>query len=157
MPYYAVNYGFSQKFPFPAQDAYNWCVDFRADDWHRMGKKGSRKVMRIDDNTVILDDTGVYGGTSETRTRLVKLYPGLLMWTNTRISKAGKYSQFVYRVIPEGETRSRLEFTGAQVEESDKELTTAEVVAMAEENEKADREVWVLLAKAMKKDLSAGR
>lgn len=153
MPSYALNYGFTQRFPFPAKDVYEWCVDYRTDDWARMGKKGKRRIRRVDQSTLILDDTVFTDGKAASKTRLVKMYPQLLMWTNTRISPAGRHSQFIYRIIPESEKSSRLEFTGAQVEESKRRLTLAQVAEMSKHNERDDSALWVLLAEEMRKDL----
>lgn len=152
---YAVHYGFVQKFPFPAKEAYEWCTDFDADDWYRMGEQGTRKMDWIDDSTVMLHDTVTTSGKPVTKQRLVKLYPEMLFWTNVRLSAANRYSQFLYRIVPEGAKRSRLEFTGAQVNDSERKPTPKQIAALSEQYANDDAATWVLLAKEMKKDLSS--
>ena len=151
---YAVHYGFVQRFPFPAKQAYDWCTDYAADDWARMGKEGVRKMSWVDDSTVTLDDTVMTDGKPVTKRRLVKLYPEQLFWTNIRLSAANRYSQFLYRIVPEGEGRSRLEFTGAQVNQAERKPTPRQIAALSDEYAREDSADWVLLANEMKKELS---
>ena len=157
MPRYTVHYRFSQRFPFPAGDAYAWSTDFHADDVTLMGEEGTRKVDRIDDSTFILADTQKRAERPETKVRLVRLYPELLMWTNTRISEAGKHSQFIYQIAPEGVKGSRLEFTGAQLDEAARQPSKAELAAAAKRYAETDALAWMHLAEAMKKDLAPTR
>jgi hypothetical protein len=152
---YAVHYGFVQRFPFPAKQAYDWCTDYESDDLARMGQRGTRTMRWVDDSTVILDDTVMTDGRLVTKRRLVKLFPEQLFWTNIRLSASNKYSQFLYRIVPEGERRSRLEFTGAQVNEAKRKPTPKQIAALSDEYAKEDSADWVLLANEMKKDLSA--
>jgi hypothetical protein len=86
--------------------------------------------------------------------RLVRVFPDILTWTNTRLSDAGKHSQFIYQIVPDGVNASRLEFTGAQVENAGTRPSEPELVAVAEEYAKTDALIWVHLAAAMKKDLA---
>ena len=157
MPRYTVHYRFSQRFPFPAGDAYAWCTDFQVGDVALMGEQGTRRVERIDDSAFILADTQKRGERSETKVRLVRLYPELLMWTNTRISEAGKHSQFIYQIVPEGAKGSRLEFTGAQLDEAARQPSKAELAAAAKRYAENDALVWTHLAEAMGKDLAPMR
>ncbi|MBC7126916.1 MAG: hypothetical protein ABC585_03815 [Candidatus Methanosuratincola petrocarbonis] len=78
MASYSVHYKFSQRFNFPAQEAYQWCTDFQAGDIALMGGKGKRRVTRINDDTLVLTDTVIGEGGKVTRKRLVRLYPELL-------------------------------------------------------------------------------
>jgi hypothetical protein len=119
MEAYSIHYHFSQRFDFAAEEAYEWCVSFDAGDVVRMGKRGSRRIKWIDDDTLILTDTVLpQGGRGKgtTKRRLVRLYPERLTWTNTRLSPVGRYSQFLYEIISEGATACRLEFTGSHIE-----------------------------------------
>jgi hypothetical protein len=152
--HYTVHYGFSQKFPFPARDVYAWSTDFRADDLPRLGQKGRRKVERIDDATLVLTDTVILGKGQDTKVRLVRLFPDLLMWTNTRLSDVGKYSQFLYRVMPEGDSASRLDFSGAQVDEARSRLSASKLKESARRYAEADAMIWVSLASSMEKELA---
>ncbi|MDA4136633.1 MAG: hypothetical protein OK449_06525 [Thaumarchaeota archaeon] len=157
MHYYTVHYRFSQRFPFPARKAYDWSTDYRGDDLPLLGQQGTREVERIDDATLILTDTRTDSGKPETKVRLVRLFPDILTWTNTRLSDVGKHSQFIYQIVPDGVTASRLEFTGAQVEGAGTKPSKPELAAATEKYAKADALIWVNLAAAMKKDLAPRR
>jgi hypothetical protein len=157
MQYYTAHYRFSQRFPFPARKAYEWSTDYHGDDLPLLGQEGTREIERIDDATLILTDTRTDSGKPETKVRLVRLFPDILTWTNTRLSEAGRHSQFIYRVVPDGVNASRLEFTGAQVDSASARPTKPEIAAAAEEYKKADALIWVHLAAAMKKDLAPRR
>jgi hypothetical protein len=76
------------------------------------------------------------------------------MWTNTRISDPGKYSQFIYQIVPEGKNASRLDYNGAQIEEREKVPLSSEIAAMSEKIAEEDSQAWVNLAAAMEKDMS---
>jgi len=154
MPSYTVHFGFSQRFPFSAAKAYEWCTDFDEGDLALEGLKGARRVEWTDDATVILTDTVDSGGRKTTKVRVVRLYPKLLMWTNTRISEQGRYSQFIYQLVTEGRDASRLDYNGAQIEEAEKIPSPSEIAAMAKRLTEEDSQAWVKFAEAMKKDLT---
>ena len=156
MTFFTIHYRFSQRFPFSAKEVYDWSTDFRADDITRMQKKGERTVEKLDDTTIILTDTTKEASGPVTKVRMVKLYPEIMMWTNTRISEVGRHSQFIYQVVPEGKG-SRLDFTGAQVDEGPKRPTKPQVLAIAREYAKADSLTWGYLAKALEDDLGPRR
>jgi len=157
MVQYTVHYGFSQRFGFPARVAYEWSTDFQENDLARMGEKGKRKVERMDDATLVLTDIVDSGGKRETKVRLVRLYPDSIFWTNTRLSRVGRHSQFLYQIVEEGPKSSRLDFKGALVEEAPKAPTPAELKALSKRYAKEDAQAWVHLAAAMKKDLTPRR
>jgi len=154
MPTYTVHFGFSQRFPFSAAEAYEWCTDYDAGDIALEGLKGSRQIEWTDDDTAILTDTVDTDGRKVTKVKVVRLYPKLLMWTNTRISGPGKYSQFIYRIVSEGENASRLDYDGAQIEEAEKIPSASKIAAMSKKLTEEDSEAWVNLAAAMKEDLT---
>jgi hypothetical protein len=154
MPSYTVHFGFSQRFPFPAAEAYEWCTDYDPGDIALEGMKGVRRAEWTDDDTVILTDTVDSDGRKTTKAKVVRLYPELLMWTNTRISDPGKYSQFIYQIISEGENASRLDYNGAQIEEAEKIPSSSEIATMSKKLTEEDSQAWVNLAAAMKKDLT---
>jgi hypothetical protein len=116
--------------------------------------KGVRRAEWTDDDTVILTDTVDSDGRKTTKAKVVRLYPELLMWTNTRISDPGKYSQFIYQIISEGENASRLDYNGAQIEEAEKIPSSSEIATMSKKLTEEDSQAWVNLAAAMKKDLT---
>ena len=157
MAHYTVHYKFSQSFPFSAQDAYAWSVDYDPDDFDRMGLDGRREIERIDQDTLILDDTIFADGRTTKKRRLIRLFPELLTLTNTRLSSPNRHSQFIYQFVAEGKDGSRLDFTGAQVNESERRPTPAKMAALASEYTRVDSGLWVSLARAMEKDLAGRR
>ncbi|MGA2198652.1 MAG: hypothetical protein ABSG45_01810 [Nitrososphaerales archaeon] len=153
MYHYTVHYRFSQRFSFPVQDAYAWAIDYDAGDLALMGLDGKREIERIDVDTLVLNDTFFAAGRTTKKRRLVRLFPELLMLTNTRLSGPNKHSQFIYQFVAEGKKRSRLDFTGAQVERSRTRPSTSKIAALASEYASVDSALWVNLAEAMRKDL----
>jgi len=149
---YSLSYSFEQNFDFPAKTAYGWCTDYRPDDHSLMGKKGSRKIRRINEDTLILTDT--YPGLDKpvTKKRLVRLDPGRLSWTNTHISGPNKHSQFWYRITGVGKGKSKLEFIGHQVYYC-KVPPGKSIEKLADELKGEDSGMWRLLAAEMRKDL----
>jgi hypothetical protein len=155
MASFTVHFGFSQRFPFPVTEAYAWCTDFDQGDIVLEGMKGSRRIEWTDADTVILTDTVEDpDGQKITKVKVVRLYPHLLMWTNTRVSEPGRYSQFVYQIVSEGANASRLDYNGAQIEEAVSTTSSAEIAAISKRLASEDSLAWVNLAAAMKKDLA---
>jgi hypothetical protein len=161
---YSVQYRFSQPFDFPAEMAYRWCIDFAPDDWARMGKEGTRKITRINEDALILTDT-VISKTGDgkkgqgrrakvTKQRLVRIYPERMEWTNTHLTGPNKHSQFWYQIVAEDENRSRLDFTSLQINYyQGKRPSPEKITDMAAELKVEDSRTWQLLAKEMQKDL----
>jgi hypothetical protein len=156
MESYSVRYRFAQPFDFPAETAYGWCTDYQPDDLARMGRKGTRKIDSINEDALILTDTMVDSGKRVRASRLVRLNPDRLSWTSTHLTGANKFSQFWCQILAEGETRSRLEFIGLQVNYG-RRPSPARIASTARELARADSSEWVLLAKAMKEDLAPRR
>ena len=154
---YTVHYGFRQRFPFSVEEAYAWSVDYDENDISLMGLSGKREMERVNDDTFVLSDTFYGGGGTKTKRRLVRLFPELFMLTNTRLTGANRHSQFIYQFVSEGKNRSRLEFTGAQVNEAKRKPASSRIAALAREYERTDSAIWVNLAEAMKRDLGARR
>ena len=152
MDSYSIHYKFSQPFDFPARAAYDWCIDYQPDDWKRMGKKGTRRIKRLNEDTLILTDTVTDKGSPVTKRRLVRLNPERLSWTNTHLAGPNKHSQFWYRIVEEGDGRSRLDFLGLQVNYG-KPPSPADIAKMAEGLKADDKGMWLLLAEEMGKDL----
>ena len=153
MDSYSVSYEFDQPFEFPAKRAYDWCIDYRPDDWGRMGKRGTRRINRLNSDTLILTDTVVGKDGPVTKRRLVRLSPERMSWTNTHLAGPNKHSQFWYRIVERGNGKSRLSFIGLQVNYG-KRPSSAKIAKMAEELKTDDAGMWVLLAEEMRKDLS---
>jgi hypothetical protein len=152
MDSYSVRYEFSQDFRAPARDAYEWCLDYRPDDWGRMGKRGTRRIRRLNADTLILTDTvfGKHGAV--TKRRLVRMDPIRLAWTNTHVSGPNLHSQFWYQIVERAGGTSRLAFTGLQVNYGKRPSDSA-VAKMASELRADDSQMWRLLAKEMARDL----
>jgi hypothetical protein len=153
MPSYTVHYRFSQSFPFPAEDAFAWAADYDAGDLALMGLDGRREIERIDRDTVVLNDIFFAAGRTTKKRRLIRIFPELLMLTNTRLSASNKHSQFIYQFVAEGKKGSRLDFTGAQVERSKTRPSPSKIATLASEYARVDSALWVNLAEAMGKDL----
>jgi hypothetical protein len=151
MKSYSVHFRFSQHFNFPAEEAYKWCTDYDSGDIRLAGDRGSRAVRRINEDTLILTDTYLTDKGKVARKKLVRLYPEIYSWTNTRISAEGRFSQFLYQIIPEAEG-SRLEFRGSQVIPG-KKPPAPKLAALARKTVKEDLQSWRNLAMAMEEDL----
>ena len=149
---YSIHYNFSQSFDLPAKDAYDWCIDYQPDDWARMGKKGTRRINLLNEDTLILTDTVSGKDGPVTKRRLVRLNPERLSWTNTHLSGPNKYSQFWYQIVAEGDRKSRLDFLGLQVNYG-KRPSAANIEKMVEELTADDAGMWSLLAEEMRKDI----
>ena len=149
---YTVHYGFSQHFDFPPEDAFRWCTDYAPEDVELMGEKGRRKVKRLNDDTFVLNDKYKTKDGKVVKKRLVRIYPERLSWTNTRLSKDGRHSQFLYQIVEEEGGGSRLDFVGAQIF-SGRKPSKAKLDAMSKQLAGEDSVAWRNLAKAMAKDL----
>jgi hypothetical protein len=148
-----VHYGFSQHFDFPPEEAFRWCTDYAPGDIELMGNKGRRKVKRLNDDTFVLNDKYKTKEGKVVKKRLVRIYPERRSWTNTRVSKDGRYSQFLYQIVAEEGEGSRLDFFGSQIF-SGKKPGKAKLDAMAKQLVTEDSAGWRNLAKAMVNDLS---
>jgi len=148
-----VHYRFSQHFDFPPEEAFRWCTDYAPGDVELMGEKGRRKVKRLNEDTYVLNDKYKTKEGKVVKKRLVRLYPERLSWTNTRVSKDGRYSQFLYQIVAEEGGGSRLEFVGSQIFPG-KRPGRARLDTMAKQLVTEDSAAWRNLAKAMVKDLS---
>ena len=153
METYSVRYGFSQHFDFAPEEAFRWCTDYAPEDVELMGEKGLRKVKRLNDDTLVLNDKYKTKEGKVVKKRLVRIYPERLSWTNTRLSKEGRHSQFLYQIVAEEEGGSRLDFVGSQIF-SGKKPGKAKLDAMAKQLATEDSAAWRNLAKAMTRDLS---
>jgi hypothetical protein len=155
MPLATIRFRFSQRFPFPARAAYDWSVDFQPDDVERLGKKGRRRIERLNEDTFLLTDTfHAEDGGRVVKQRLVCLYPERLSWTNTHTKGPSKHSQFLYEIVPEGENACRLDFTGRQLVSVDA-IDSRRRSELARSIRREDSATWKLLARAMAADLEA--
>jgi hypothetical protein len=163
MPAYSFHYRFSIRLPASAGAAYRWATDYRPDDHRRMGRKGSRRIVPIAADTVLLYDTQWEvrrpgdAPRKVTRTRLIRFVPDERMFTNTHYSGSRLYSQFRYKITPEGSRASRLTFDGWQVERAAKRPSAARLKALARENARHDADLWRNLVRSMAEELGPAR
>ena len=147
----SINYRITQRFRVSADRAYKWATDYDPADLELMHESGSRKVEQLSEDTFLLTDTYQSNHEEVSKTKLVKLQPRDLSWTNTHLSGPAKYSQFLYKITSEGKNNSRLDFVGLQLEPS--EMTKKEVAELARRVRKEDSGAWKHLATAMEKEL----
>jgi hypothetical protein len=154
----SVRYSFSQRFAVPVEEAFRWSIDYEPGDFTLMGIEGKRKVNELTDDTFILEDARKTeeGEGWVQRPRLVRINHERRSFSNTHIGGPTPHSQFWYEFFPEDDGESRLDFTGLFLLPSTKELSKEEVAKIAEDERKADSEIWKNLAKAMEADLREG-
>ncbi len=149
---YAVQYAFSQGLSAPASLAYDWCTDYQPYDFAIMKEKGSRKIERITENTILLTESTRRRNHVIKKVKLVRLNKPSFSWTNTHIGGPNRHSQFLYRIVPEGKARSRLYFQGLLIQYSRKRLGSKELMRIATEERRADAKVWRNLAEALRRE-----
>jgi hypothetical protein len=148
----SVRYVFSQSFSVPARDAFAWAVNYQPGDFALMGLKGKREIIRLSDDSYLLRET-VRSGKARTRSKLVRIDPERMLYTNTHVTGPAKHSQFIYEIVPDGEKKSKLQFTGLLLYRSEKKLGKKEIDRIAAEERKFDSDIWKRLANAMEADL----
>jgi hypothetical protein len=145
----SVTYKFSQRLNAPAKVAYRWCTDYQPSDLSLMHEKGQRRIRWMTSDTVILREVVSYNGKRTKKVKLVKLDPTHLSWYNIQLSGPNKHSAFLYRIVPEGKNRSRLDFTGLLVVYSQTALTNRKLGEIARTERRYDSNAWKHLAKAL--------
>ena len=147
----SINYHFSQLFRLPANLAYEWCTNFHQSDLELMHERGKRRIEKLTNDTYILTDTFYLKRGTISKKKLVRLHLSQMAWTNTYLAGPKKYSQFLYKIVPVGKNRSRLDFVGLQLEPQ--VMTRMQAAAFALKVRKEDSRSWRLLARAMEKEL----
>jgi hypothetical protein len=150
----SIRYTFSQRFRATAADAYRWCTDYEPGDLSLMKERGKRTIRRISEDALLLVDDVYHGRAHTKKTKLVRLDPEKLRWTNTHIAGPYEHSQFIYEIFPEGQDASRLEFTGLQVMYGQGKVTPEEIESIRRELTEEDSTNWKRLATAMERDVS---
>ena len=148
----SVRYAFSQSFSVPARDAFTWAVDYKPGDFALMGLDGVREIVRLSDDSYMLKET-VRSGKARRRSKLIRIDSERMLYTNTHVTGPARHSQFIYEIVPDGERKSRLQFTGLLLYRSEKKLGKKEIARIAAEERKFDSDIWKRLAKAMEADL----
>jgi hypothetical protein len=149
----SIRYRFSQRFRASAADAYRWCTDYEPGDLSLMKERGKRTIRWISEDALVLVDDVYQGGAHVKKTKLIRLNPEKLSWTNTHIAGPYEHSQFIYEIFPEGGEASRLEFTGLQIMYGRGKVTPEQVESIRDELTEEDAANWKRLATAMEKDL----
>ena len=153
MPTNSITYRFTQRLPVSAREAYEWCTNFEPNDLALMHEKGRRKIRKLTNDTIILNETVEQDGKKTKKTKLIKLNPSTLAWYNIHISGPNKHSAFLYEIVPEGLGKSRLDFTGLLVVYSKAKLTSRRITEIAKRERRYDSDAWKHLAKAIAKDI----
>lgn len=150
---YSIRYGFTQYFTVPARKAYNWCIDYKPKDLSLMHLKGSRRIRKLTEDAILLNETTYANGKIVKRTKLVRLDRRGLSWSNTHVSGPFLHSQFLYQISPIGKKRSKLEFNGLLLVHSTIRLSREKLRRIAKEERLQDSTSWRHLAKAMAEEL----
>ncbi len=153
----SVNYKFSQRFSVPAKEAYRWCTNYEPTDLALMNEEGQRRIRKLTEDTVILTETSVRNGKRIKKVKLVRLHPEKMSWYNIHTLGPNKNSAFLYQIVPEGKTRSRLTFTGLLVVYSKIPFRRERIKQIADREKRGDSNAWRLLARAMEKDIISSR
>jgi len=153
----STKYEFSQRFDVPAAQAFMWCTDYDSEDHTLMGNKGFRKVTRISDDTIILEDTLYPKGRAVTKKKVIKIDKERMSYFNFHITGANKNSLYFYRIIPERDGKSRLEYTGYELTYPKKAPSKKQLAATAEADAATRTKEWGRLAKAMERELRGKR
>ncbi|MGA3295897.1 MAG: hypothetical protein ABSD41_00435 [Candidatus Bathyarchaeia archaeon] len=150
----SVSYKFSQRFRVPAKQAYKWCTNYEPSDLSLMNEEGQRRIRKVTDDTVILTETFNQNGKMVKKIKLVKLNPTCLSWYNIQILGPNKNSAFIYQIVPEGKSRSKLTYIGLLVVYSKAPFTPKRIKQIATNERRGDSNAWKLLARAMEKDIN---
>jgi len=155
----SVTFAFSQRFPFPADRAFAWAVDFDPGDVVLMGKRGRRRVRRLAADAFVLTDTFETPAGVVRKRKLVRIDAERRTWVNTTLAGPGRHSQFLYQIAAEGPRASRLDFRGLQLLwDRDGPLSPRQVGRLSRQLAREDGSLWRRLARAMARDLGgAGR
>jgi hypothetical protein len=153
----SVRYAFTQRFSVPVEEAFRWSIDYEPDDFPLMGWEGRRKVKKLSEDAIILEDAMKTDKGVVEKTRLVRVNPERRSFSNTHIAGPTIHSQYWYEFFPEGSGGSRLEFTGLILYPGEKELSSQQVSEITAKEREDDMKVWKNLAKAMESDYAKAK
>lgn len=150
----ALRYHFRQPLRASAADAFAWCTDFGPADGPLFSHRTERAVARLADDTFVLTDTTYPDGQRRRISRLVRVHPGELAWTNTHLDGPFRYSQYWYRIVRDGPRRCHLDFYGSRIVTTPRALSAADRARRAEEERRNDAREWRrYLAPALERDV----
>ena len=149
----SVVYRFHQHLNATPAEAFAWATDYQPNDMKLLGRKGRRKVARIDDDTMILSDTAITDdGTKVRGKKLIKIYRDRMMWTSTNLDGPMRHAQILYEITADGAKGSRLTFTGHRVHDGPP-MTAREKRALSAQLVKKGTAHWKHIAQVMTQDL----
>lgn len=150
---YSLRYGFTQHFSVPAGKAYDWCTDYQPHDLALMRIGGERRIRKITDDAILLDETTYSKGHAVKKTKLVRLDRSRLSWSSTHVSGPNLHSQFLYRIVPVGKGSSKLNFNGLLILYSKASLSPEKTSQIAKDERRQDSRSWRHLANTMAQEL----
>jgi len=153
MQVFSIHYRFSQRFSVSAKKAFDWCTDYQQGDLALMGEEGCRRITKLTNDTVILEERVVQNGRQVRKVKLVKLNRYRNSWHNIHLKGPNRYSEFIYEIISEGRRSSRLIFTGLLLVYSAKPIAQRNLRELADRERVNDSRAWRRLASAMAKEL----
>jgi hypothetical protein len=155
MPTVSLRYRFRQPLTASAADAYAWCTDFGPADGPLFSARTRRSVRWISEDALVMTDTTFPNRRPLRIRRLVRLNPEERAWTNTHLDGPYQGSQYWYRVVADGPSRSHLEFQGLRLEASRRRLSRPEAARRSEACRRDDSGEWKhRLAPALDRDLT---
>jgi len=144
---------YSQHFKVSPQEAFDWCTDYDPDDQARMGLKGRRRFTRLAEDTFLLDDTVYRGNRPVRKTKLVKIDAKRMTYYNVHLTGPTRNSLYSYRIVPDGDGESRLDYTGYELTYPSKRPDERQLAKIEEAGAASWHHNWGNLAKAMEKEL----
>lgn len=154
----SIRFRFRQTIRASARSAYTWCTDFGPSDAALYGDGRTRTVRWLATDTLVMTDTTVKAGRRQSIVRLVRLSPETLSWTSTHLTGPYRYSQFCYRLVPEGPRRCHLEYVGLFLESTARPLSPGTLSRRVEDNRRADWAIWrQKFVPALERDLGRAR
>ena len=149
----STRYEFVQHFRVPEQPAFKWCTDYSSKDHELMGVEGNRKVTRVSDDTVILDDTVYSDGRPIHKRKLVRLDQERLTYYNINLTGPTRNSLYLYQILPDGDGESKLAYTAYELYYPKVAPSKRQLSEMVETHSVVWRGEWDNLAKAMEAEL----
>ena len=153
MHIYSVEYEFTQHLKASAQEAFEWCTDYKPYDLSLMKENGLRKIRKITKDAFLLTESISRNHRTIRKTKLVRLNRAGLSWTNTHLNGPNRNSQFLYQILPLRKNLSRLRFKGLLIVYSKGALDEHALRQIAKAEKEADSRAWRFLATAMSNDL----
>jgi len=154
MPLASVQYGFRQSFRVPANAAFAWCTDFGPGDGQLFSERTLRSIRQLSETALVMTDTTYPEGRPLRIRRLVRIFPSEMAWTNTHLDGPYRHSQYWYRVVSDGPTKSHLEFRGLRLESPPRALSGTETTRRAQQLRREDSGEWRRrLAPALERDV----